>query len=156
MDRRIEPDDLTREQNRIVQRLLEQGIRPRLVDANGEAIDLPELLNEFLLDLLKLMETGQSVLLVPESEEYTTQAAGNFLGMSRPYLIRLLEAGKIPYRRVGTHRRIRLHDLMVYSDQRNAERAETLSKMTHELVDANLYDRFTDPSSDLEDNGRAA
>jgi excisionase family DNA binding protein len=146
----VESSIVTPEENRIVRRLLEQGVRPRLIVPDGEVVELSDQINDLLLRLLRMMESGRTVQLISEDESFTTQAAANFLGMSRPYLLRLLEAGKLPFYKIGTHRRILLRDLMAFADERSRERASTLSRMTRELVDADLYDRFVDPAGDTD------
>jgi excisionase family DNA binding protein len=93
---------------------------------------------------LGAFEKRQSVCLIPEDEPFTTQAAANFLGMSRPYLMRLLDAGEIPFHRVGTHRRVLYRDLVAFQEHRSTVRQEALSKMTQELVEAGVYDRVAD------------
>jgi excisionase family DNA binding protein len=70
----------------------------------------------------------------------TTQQAADFLNVSRPYLIKLLEQGEIPYIKVGSHRRIRFEDLMEYKQQRNSKRREGLKELTEFLQDEGFYD----------------
>ena len=82
------------------------------------------------------MNRKQAVFMMPEDEAFTTQAAATFLGMSRPYLVRLLEAGTIPFNRVGTHRRIRFSDLLDYQQKRSKERKAILDEMTSKLDEA--------------------
>lgn len=76
------------------------------------------------------MRTNQAVnpcprKLRPVEDTFTTQAAANFLGMSRQYFVTLLEAGQIPFHRVGTHRRVYFKDLRQYSQKRDAEQRTT-------------------------------
>ena len=114
---------------------------------SGETVALPSELRRVVAFVLKALEKHQSVCLIPEDEPFTTQAAANFLGMSRPYLMRLLDAGEIPFHRVGTHRRVLYRDLVSFQESRSKVRNEALSKMTRELVEAGVYDRVADMES---------
>lgn len=79
-----------------------------------EALVLPGFIVTLLSQILKETASGHAVSVVPVDSEMTTFEAADYLNVSRPYLIGLLEQGKMPFRRVGTHRRIRLVDLAEY------------------------------------------
>jgi len=86
--------------------------------------------------ILALLASGQGVQIFPDSAELTTQQAADFLNVSRPYLIGLLEADEIPYRKVGTHRRIRFEDLREYrrhDDLKRRQAADELTQLSEEL-----------------------
>jgi excisionase family DNA binding protein len=89
------------------------------------------------------MREGKALLLLPESESSTTQAAAEFLGVSRPFVVDLLEKGAIPHHKVGTHRRVYLKDLMEYQRQRDTRRRATLDDLRSEVDEAGLYDKGT-------------
>jgi excisionase family DNA binding protein len=84
-----------------------------------------------------LARTGRrGVQIIPDASELTTQQAADFLNVSRPYLIGLLEADEIPYRKVGTHRRIRFEDLREYrrrDDLKRRQAADELTRLSEEL-----------------------
>src|SRR6266850_6445329 len=80
--------------------------RPALIGREGVRIELPNPVFHVLVSIVRDMRAGKSVVLLPVKEPFTTQAAANFLGVSRPFLVRLVESGEIPHHRVGTHRRI--------------------------------------------------
>jgi excisionase family DNA binding protein len=112
--------------------------RPVLLGREGAHIQFPEPVFHVLTKAVRMMVSGQAVMLLSENEEFTTQAAANHLGMSRPHLIKLLEAGKIPFHHVGTHRRIYLKDLQAYENQRDAQRRKALDALADKVVEAGL------------------
>lgn len=81
-----------------------------------------------------------------ENEAFTTQAAANFLGVSRQYFVRLLDEEKVPFHFVGTHRRVFFKDLLRYQKERSQFRRSRLDKMTEEVVDAGLDEVIVDLS----------
>jgi excisionase family DNA binding protein len=113
---------------------------PQLVGPSGEVIKLPESVFYVLRQVVQFMMRGKAVTIVPVNKELTTQEAADILNVSRPYLVKLLEEGKIPYGMVGTHRRIRFSDLMEYKRQREAERSRRLTELAQMSEDLGLYD----------------
>lgn len=77
--------------------------------------------------------------LVPLEQELTTQEAADLLNVSRPFLIKLLEQGEIPYIKVGSHRRIRFEDLIAYKQQRDLKRRQSLKELIHFSQDEGFY-----------------
>jgi len=112
----------------------------KLVSPSGEVLELKH--SEYLLvrRVLEEMDTGNDVKIMPVHAEITTQEAADLLNVSRPFLISLLKKGEIPYRMVGTHRRIRLEDLLVYRDHRDSERRQLLDEIASESQEMGLYD----------------
>ena len=115
------------------------GRAPRLIAPAGEQVELPEALSRLFRRVVHLLAGGHAVSIVQHGKMLTTQEAADVLNMSRPYLIRLLEAGKIAFTRVGTHRRIRFDDLMRYRAQRDVDRRRKLSEMTRMSQKLGLY-----------------
>lgn len=77
-------------------------------------VSIPFAAFEILTDVLAELANGNAVTVVPHHAELTTQEAADILNVSRPHLVQQLEAGAIPYHKVGTHRRIKMSDLMAY------------------------------------------
>ena len=97
--------------------------------ATEETLQLPVPAVQMLVRILEEMARGNAVTLIPVHAELTTQEAADMLNISRPSLIQLLDEGKIEYRKVGTHRRIRFDALMAYKRQSDAERRAALAEL---------------------------
>ncbi|WP_445636477.1 helix-turn-helix domain-containing protein [Nostoc sp. DSM 114161] len=124
-----------------IERLLKvEGSHPKLVGANGEEIVIPDSVYQVLRQVVHTMALGQAISIVPQEQELTTQQAAEFLNVSRPYLIKLLEQGEIPYVNVGTHRRVRFMDLRKYKEQRDAKRDQLLQQLVEMSEEAGLYE----------------
>jgi len=120
--------DLIRELERF---LHEQAHRSaKLVAADGEEIDIPASVYAALRRIVPLMAEGAAIGLVPLHQELTTQQAADLLHISRPSLIKHLDAGDIPYRKTeGEHRRIRFVDVMEYKRRRSEVRRAAFMTM---------------------------
>jgi excisionase family DNA binding protein len=79
-------------------------------------------------------------MIVPSTQEMTTQSAADMLGVSRQYVVQLLEEGKIPFHKVGTHRRVAMRDVLEYRRKRDAARKRMLGEIAREAVEDGVYD----------------
>ena len=111
-----------------------------LIDAQGNRTHLPEALFAHFARIVRLMSEKKAIVMVPEDEAFTTQAAANYLGVSRQHLVNLLEQQEIPFHKVGTHRRVTFKDILLYERKRDKTRREALDKLAAEVDSAGLYD----------------
>jgi len=103
-----------------------------------EEIVIPVQAFMLLKSILNNMAKGKSIALLLSDSELTTQQAADILNVSRPHLIKLLNNGKIPYRKVGTHRRIMLNSVLEYESKLKEERRKKLDLLTKEAQELNL------------------
>ena len=96
---------------------------------NGEELLLPKAATRLLSHLLMEMGQGNAVTIIPIHAELTTQQAADYLNVSRPFFISLLESGAIAFHRVGTHRRVRFADLSQYKEQSDNQRRAALDAL---------------------------
>lgn len=114
----------------LASRKTREGLRLRLVDdPQGRTIELPASSVVILVRVLEEMEKGNAVTILPVHAELTSQEAADLLNISRPSLIDLLERGEIPFRKVGTHRRVRFDDVMAYKRKADAARRAALEEL---------------------------
>ena len=125
---------------REVERIVESASAPTILGTDGEPVQLPESVTNLLRRMVFHLAHDRAVVVVPINKELTTQEAADILNVSRPYLVKLLEQGDIPYVKTGAHRRIRFDDLMVYKARRDATRREALSRLTQMSEDLGLYE----------------
>jgi excisionase family DNA binding protein len=90
------------------------------------------------VEILDELARGHAVTVVPGGKELTTQQAADMLNVSRPYVIQLLEDGRMPFRRVGTRRRIRFEDLVKFQRKDDAQRRKVADALTKEAEELGL------------------
>ncbi len=119
----------------------ESGDHAMLLSASGEAVVLPDTAFQLLRQIVQYLARDEAVSVIPISRALTTQQAADLLNVSRPYLIQLLDKDDIPYHWTGTHRRIRLDDLLTYKRQRDTARREGLRQLSRTSQRLGLYGR---------------
>ena len=101
-------------------------------------IEIPLKAYLFLRSILSNMAEGKSIILLPTDSEISTQEAADILNVSRPHIVKLLEEGKIPYHKAGSHRRIQLKDLLSYEEDIKSNRKLILDELVKEAQDLKL------------------
>lgn len=142
VENRFGPSDFAPEEQSSIEKLVHSEVRPVLLTKGGDVLELPKALNDLFVTFVEAMKRKEAVFLMHENETFTTQAAANFLGVSRQYVVRLLEDGAIPFHHAGTHRRVFFKDLVHYQQERSRKRKGTLDMMTDDMVNADVYDRY--------------
>ena len=132
-----------------LQRLLGKGDQPlqpltlrvSIEQPDGEKAELllPGVTLSLLSRMLRELGHGKNLVVLATDTEVTTQQAADFLKVSRPYVVKLLEEGKIPYRLVGPRRRVLLGDLLRYKEQEEAERHRGLDELVVEAQQLGMY-----------------
>lgn len=110
------------------------------IEGTNDKLALPLNALKLLGDILKNMSEGKIISIVPLATELTTQKAAEMLGCSRPFLVKLLEDGKMPFTKVGRHRRIMYDDIRTYQAQMKAEQKQHLIDMMSDDEEEGLYD----------------
>ena len=134
---------LARESERVLAALLSarttqsESINLR-VGSSSEVVELPVSALHLMTRVLAEMARGNAVTLMPVEREVSTFEAADILNVSRPYLIKLLEAGEIPFRRVGTHRRVLLRDVLQYKRADDDRRAVVLDELVAEAQELDM------------------
>lgn len=107
-------------------------------DGDEAEARVPRAAYRLFLEVLAQLANGNAVTIVPIHAELTTQEAAELLNVSRPFLVRLLESGAIPYRKIGTHRRVLAQHVLAYRDADNLRRRQAARQLTQEGEDLGL------------------
>ena|SRR6266404_6420239 len=146
-DNRFDPSRLSPEELDRLADIVVQEDRPALIGREGVRLELPDPIFHMLVRIIRTMREGRAIVLLPEDETCTTQAAADFLGVSRQFFVNLLESGEIQFHRVGAHRRVYFKDLLDFQRKRDKERREAMNKLFNAVDEAGLYDK-TMPAED--------
>lgn len=105
------------------------GLRLVTDDNHHEMISIPPGALRLLVDVLTQLGQGRAVTVVPQRAELTTQDVADYLNVSRPYVVSLIEQNKLPARKVGTRRRVAFEDLLRFDEQQRAQRRAALDEL---------------------------
>lgn len=133
-----------------IYRLLGNAVRVRrrrpaehkLVGPSGETIPIPESMFYILERIAEVLARGDSITIVPVGRELTTQQAADILNVSRQYLVRLLDEGRIPYTKTGKHRRLRIEDVLAFKELRDERRRSALDELAAASEAVGGYDEL--------------
>ena len=106
----------------------------------GERIKIPLNALKLLVEILRETGRGRPISVVPIATEITTQAAAEFLGCSRPHVVKLLEQGDIEFTKIGKHRRIKYQDVIEYKKKMKVKQRRLLSEIMKADEESGLYD----------------
>ncbi len=136
------PQEAEKQQAAKLFRMLIHDGRACLVGPDNSKMELPPSVYDLLVKVVENIQEGKAVILLPQLEEMSTQAAADMLGVSRQFFVRELESGKIPFHRAGSHRRIYLKDILDYKKKRDESRVESMNRMAQADQDAGIYEKF--------------
>ena len=130
---------LASESSRLLAACIGRGPAARLRVIDGDQdIEVPVSALKLLVDILAQMAHGNAVSIVPIHAELTTQEAADYLNVSRPFFVSLLERGELPFRKVGTHRRVLFKDLMDYRERSQVSRKDALDELTRQAQELGM------------------
>ncbi len=117
------------------------SLNPKIeIEETGERIKIPIQALRLLSKILHATAQGKPISIMPLAMEVTTQSAADFLGCSRPHLVKLLEEGIIPFTTVGRHRRVKFEDLQKYKKVMKASQKKMLIEIMKQDEEFNMYD----------------
>ncbi|OWY72030.1 hypothetical protein B7486_07465 [cyanobacterium TDX16] len=132
---------LAKESSRLLSPFANDSLRVKVIgegDAMSREIVIPVAAVRLLCRLLNEMALGNAVTLIPIHAEMTTQEAADLLGVSRPFVIKEIESGKIEFKKVGTHRRIAIKEILRYKQKIDSSRAKTLNDLAAQAQELNM------------------
>lgn len=109
------------------------------VKEDGMEFQLPASVLNDIETILKNLAEGKNSEILSETQYLTTQQAADYLDVSRPFVVRLLESGKLPFKKVGRHRRVLFSELKNYEEKQQQITLQKLEKLTEESQLLNLY-----------------
>lgn len=127
---------------RMIMKSLDHGRAAQIRLVSDEAampsVSVPPPVLKFLGQVLGLMSRGRPIVLMPERQELSTVEVANYLNVSRPFVIKEIEAGRLKHRKVGTHRRVLYEDLVEYASSMRAQQEAALDRMAENAQELGL------------------
>lgn len=128
----LRPSEGERDTLEHIAKLLRGGELGFFSHVDDQPLGIPETLGDVLTQVVEEMARGNALSIIPIHAELTPRQAAELLGVSRPYVSRLMKEGRIPSRKVGAHHRIRLTDLLAYRKKRDAAQRRALDELARE------------------------
>ena len=116
----------------------EKSVTIEVGDDEHTHIEVPPSIFAVLKDVLTNMAAGRAFSVVTTDTEISTQVAAEMLNVSRPYIVKLLEAGKIPYTKVGSHRRVKIEDVLMYKANLKKTADDALQNLSDQAQELDL------------------
>lgn len=140
----LESDKISRLNPRSIKQVgyepTQSDFKAKLVNSSGEEISISQSEYQLILEVLQAIKSDQIIHIVSQNSKLTTQQAADFLNVSHPYLIKLLEQGEIPYVSIGAQKRVRFDDLNEYGEKRDKNCSQMLQKLIEMTEEAGLYE----------------
>jgi excisionase family DNA binding protein len=134
-----EEKKIAAESSRLLAAIIGSGKEARIRVVDGEEeITVPVSAMRMLVTILAHMAEGEAMTLIPQDAELTTQQAADFLNVSRPYFVKLLEEGKLDFHKVGSHRRVYFRDLIAFKEEAMNERREALDELSKQAQELKM------------------
>lgn len=111
---------------------------PAYLNIENKTVELPEPAVKLLLEIINQIAEGHTLTLVPEHAHLTTQEAADLLNVSRPFFVKLLESGEMPFQKVGNRRRILIDDVVQYKKKIHQKRTKILQELVDQAQDLNM------------------
>jgi excisionase family DNA binding protein len=130
----LKPNDIkaARELSQILAQLAGRSTQ---VQIGSELITMPKNVVQIMLEVMTQVANGQQVSVLPKDTDLTTAETADLLNVSRPYVVQLLNEGKLPFRMVGTHRRVLLEDAVQYKETQRKKSLEIMAELSKEAQD---------------------
>lgn len=144
--------DISADEQREIQELYRKsllvGSSAQLTGPGGTCVGVPHPVYRLLIQILKDLSEGTSVAIVPAKQGLTTSQASKMLGTSRQFFVNLLKSGQIPFKKVGSHRRVEVQALSDYKHRRDLDRRAALDRMLQSEIETGAGNASLDDFAD--------